>query len=170
MAPRRQQPNISGDHHERRVIARATKAANARTSSNANAAIKRRGTLLTRDSISARSRACSAIPNRARSTGRADGGSGRRPGSIERTYRQERQEQAATLGTLAPVVASRVAPATLLDPSLSATSDHASQFEATGNERRGQTINKGPSLSRRCHIDGVRAAGLMMVLPVGHRW
>jgi hypothetical protein len=69
--------------------------------------MRRRGTLLTRGCISARSRACSAIPNRARSTGRADDGSGRRPGNIERTYRHERQEQPTTLGTLAPVVASR---------------------------------------------------------------
>lgn len=60
------------------------KPCDARTSLNGNAATKRRGTLPNRGCISAKSRACLAIPNRAHSTGRAGVGSGRHPGSTER--------------------------------------------------------------------------------------
>ena len=59
------------------------RACGARTSSSGNAVTKRRDTSPNRGCISARSRACLAIPSRAHSTGRAGVGSGRRLGNTE---------------------------------------------------------------------------------------
>ena len=53
----------------------------AKTSSTANAAPRPRATSPSRGCTSARSRACSATPNKARSTGRADAGLERHPAS-----------------------------------------------------------------------------------------
>jgi Arabinose-binding domain of AraC transcription regulator, N-term len=109
-AARRSSPTNSPCTHGRCNDTWPPRPCDARTSSNGNAATKRRGTLPNRGCISAKSRACLAIPNRAHSTGRAGVGSGRHLGSTGPAYRcrgRRPSDDAARARTFTPTPGER---------------------------------------------------------------